>query len=90
MDTSTDYLITTIDNPYNPWNDFDLWYDYDERMGYHTCSYLARVDDESDALSDEENSIEYNRAIDAMIKYDPFGIYAKIKKDDPTPMASTK
>lgn len=32
MASTKDYLLTTIDNPYNPWTNWDQWYDYDQRM----------------------------------------------------------
>ena len=35
--------ITTADNPYDPIDDWDNWYAYDQLMGYGTCEYLARV-----------------------------------------------
>ena len=86
MASTNDYLLTTIDNPYNPWTNWDQWYDYDQRMGYCTCSYLARVMSVADAMTDVELDREYEFAMDEIIKYDVIGRYAKIKKNDPTPM----
>ena len=54
MANTKDYLLTTIDNPYNPWTNWDQWYDYDQRMGYCTCSYLARIMSVTDAMTDVE------------------------------------
>lgn len=62
--------VTTKDNPYDPFEQFDQWLLYDNEKGYGTCSYLARIAQTSDALSDEENDEEIERAIDEMIKYD--------------------
>jgi len=70
--------ITTIDNPYDPFNEFDAWYRFDEGKGYHSCSYLARIARTSDQLSPAENDEEVERAIDDIIKYDPLGIYKKV------------
>lgn len=89
MASSKDYLLTTIDNPYNPWTNWDQWYDYDQRMGYCTCSYMARLMSTSDAMSDEECDREYEFAMNEITKYDVLGLYAKIKKNDQTPMGST-
>ena len=36
-------MITTIDNPYNPFTQFDEWYAFDEGKGYCTSGYLARI-----------------------------------------------
>lgn len=52
---------------------------FDEEKGYHSTSYLGRIARTSDQLSDEENRIEVERAIDEIIKYDFRGIYKKVK-----------
>ena len=40
--------ITTTDNPFDPATNWDAWWAYDERMGYHTCEYVARATQTSD------------------------------------------
>ena len=72
--------ITTVDNPYNPFEQFDKWFLFDEEKGYHTTSYLGRIARTSDQLSDEENAKEVERAIDEIIKNDFLNIYKKVKK----------
>ncbi len=71
--------ITTFDNPYNPFEQFEKWYNYDQDKGYCSCSYLSRIARTSDALSEEENDQEIERAIDDIIKYDFMNIYRKVK-----------
>lgn len=75
------YALTTLDNPFDPIDDFDNWYLFDERKGYHSCSYLARIAKDSDALTDEENAKEIEKAIDEIIKYDFRNIYKKVSKE---------
>lgn len=75
-----EYAITTTDNPYDPFDQFDDWYNYDELKGYHSCSYLSRIARTSDQLTDKENAEEIGRAIDEIIKYDPLNLYKKVKK----------
>lgn len=70
--------ITTIDNPYDPQEDFSNWFLFDVNKGYNTCALLSRISKTSDQLSDEENEIENERAIDEIIKYDFQNIYKKI------------
>ena len=72
--------LTTIDNPYDPIDDFTSWFLFDEEKGYHTCSYLGRIARTSTALSDDENDNEVERAIDEIIKYDFQHIYKKIER----------
>lgn len=76
----TQFALTTIDNPYDPFDDFDSWFLFDEEMGYHSTSYLGRIARTSDELSDEENNQEVERAIDEILKYDFQNIYKKVKK----------
>ena len=75
-------MLSTIDNPFDPFNDFDSWFRYDCDKGYNSCSYLDRIARTSDQLSDEENDSEIERAIDEIIKYDFMNVYIKVKRDD--------
>jgi hypothetical protein len=75
-------MLTTFDNPYDPFEQFDSWYMFDQDKGYNTCSYLARIARNSDQLSEEENDLEIERAIDEIIKYDFRNIYKKVTRQD--------
>ena len=71
--------LTTIDNPFDPFTEFDSWYRFDTDKGYNSCSYLDRIARTSDQLTDQENEEEIERAIDEIIKYDFMNIYKKVK-----------
>ena len=71
-------MLTTYDNPYDPFEQFDQWYMFDMDHGYSSCCYLARVVQTCEAFSEEENDREQERAIDEIIKYDPINIYKKV------------
>ena len=73
-------MLTTVDNPYNPFDQWEKWLMYDNDTGYNSCAYLARIAHTSDELSDSENEDEINRAIDEIIRYDPFNLYRKVTK----------
>lgn len=77
---ATKCALTTVDNPYNPFEQFTSWYLFDEEKGYHSSAYLGRVARTSDSLSEEENDLEVERAIDEIIKYDFRNIYKKVKQ----------
>lgn len=72
------YALTTVDNPFNPFEQFTSWFLFDEEKGYHSSAYLGRIARTSDQLSDEENNQEIERAIDEIIKYDFTNIYRKV------------
>lgn len=69
--------LTTFDNPYDPFQQFDQWFLFDEEKGYHTCAYLGRIARISEQMSDDENAAEIERAIDEIIKFDFRNIYKK-------------
>jgi hypothetical protein len=74
-------MLTTLDNPYDPFKQFDEWYAFDESMGYHTCSYVARIAKTSDELSEEDESLAIEQAIDEIISLNVLGIYKKVSID---------
>ena len=82
MIMSRKVFLTTSDNPFNPFNNFDAWFNFDVQQGYNSCQYLARVANTSDSLTDSENSLIIEKAIDEIISLDPFNIFKKIVIDD--------
>lgn len=56
-------MLTTHDNPYDPFTQYEAWYHFDEGKGYHSCAYLARIARTSDRLSEEENDQEIERLL---------------------------
>ena len=80
------YAITTKDNPYNPFKDFDNWYAYDMNQSLHpeyvnSCALLARVSNCADSLSDAENNLMTFKAIQTIIKNDPLDVYRMVQED---------
>lgn len=75
-----DYMLTTIDNPYDPHTQWDEWYAYDEAAGYHTSGLLARIAFTSHELSETDQNLAISDAIDDIIKDNPLGIYTKAYK----------
>ena len=73
-------MLTTIDNPFNPFDDFTSWFMYDVEKGYNTCSYLARIAKTSEQFTEKENDEEIERAIDEIILHDFMNIYVKLKR----------
>ena len=54
MSETKETMVTTIDNPWNPFTNWDEWYAYDEWHGYHTCSLVDRLmPNTNDAISEK-------------------------------------
>ena len=77
----TKCMLTTIDNPFNPFEQFNEWFMFDVEKGYNSCGYLSRIARTSDQLTDEENDEEIERAIDEIIQYDFLNIYKKVTEN---------
>lgn len=73
-----EHMLTTIDNPYNPFTEFDEWYSYDELKGYHTTALLARIVVTSYEISTPDQSKAIEDAIDLIVKENVLGLYKKI------------
>jgi len=74
--------ITTIDNPFNPFDDSVSWYMFDIEKGYYTSSKLARLTETTDDMTEKEENEEIERAIDRLIEIDPLDIYKKVIRED--------
>lgn len=75
----TEYRLTTKDNPFNPFTQFDKWFLFDVEKGYNTCGYLARILNK-EGSSDDNSAQEIEDAIDEIIRNDFMNIYLKVKK----------
>ncbi|MBP5597944.1 MAG: hypothetical protein J6Y02_21430 [Pseudobutyrivibrio sp.] len=72
--------LTTIDNPYDPFTEFQSWYLFDVVKGYNTSQYLGRISKTTPSMTDEEEASEIERAIDEILDNDFLGIYKKVVK----------
>jgi hypothetical protein len=62
-----EHMLTTVDNPFNPWTQFDEWRVFDESHGYYTLELLGRVVVTSDELSETQQSQAIEDAIDEIV-----------------------
>ena len=86
MANSKDVALTTIDNPYSPFSNYDSWYNYDTEKGYDCCGYIARVMElnniQTSYLNEEEENEKINEVINRIVNDDPTGMYMKVEKLD--------
>lgn len=72
-----EHMLTTVDNPFNPVEQFDEWNAWDQREGYNTLAYLARVTVTSDELSPADQSAAIEQAMDDVVALNG-GLYTKV------------
>lgn len=77
---TTEYMLTTVDNPFDPFTQFDEWLTWDVNHGYNTASYLDRIAKVSDELSDVDQELAINQAIDEIVELNPNGMYRKVSQ----------
>lgn len=77
---TNDCKLTTVDNPFDPFEQFTSWFLFDVEKGYNSCSYLARIAHITDDMSQSEVDAEVERAIDEIVKYDFTNMYKKVTR----------
>lgn len=81
MDEPTEYMLTTVDNPYNPFTDFNAWLAFDIRMGYHTSSLLGRIAMLPDDLPESYQLMMIQNAIDEIVRENVSGMWRKVSRE---------
>lgn len=75
-------MLTTVDNPFNPFNQFDEWYAFDTQNNYHSSALLARIVKTSDELSDVDQDLAIEAAIDEIVRENVSGMHRKLALGD--------
>lgn len=78
-------LLSTSDNPWNPWLNWDEWDAWDRMAGYHTLAYLARIMVSSNEISDADQDLAYDQAVEDILRLNITGMYIVV----PQPEAKT-
>ena len=76
-------MLTTVDNPHDPFDDYDSWYQWDSRYWYHTPEFLARIAKISVETSDPDQAKAIEDAIDEIVKENVTGMYRKVTRELP-------
>lgn len=78
MATTDEHMLSTVDNPYNPFTDFSDWYRWDMNAGYNTLDLLGRVIITSDELSDADRSLAIEQAINEITTENVSGMHIAV------------
>lgn len=79
---TTKYMLTTFDNPYSPFTQFDEWFQWDVAAGYHTASFLATVAIYSPELSEVDQEQAIQDAIDEIVRENVSGMHKKVSEEN--------
>lgn len=74
-------MLSTIDNPYSPFDDYKAWYAWDTRAGYYSTEFLGRLTHLSNELSEADYNLAVEQAIDEIIEENVLGLYIKVIKE---------
>jgi hypothetical protein len=77
-----EYMLTTFDNPFDPFTQWDEWFAWDTTAGYNTSGLLARISYLSDEISDVDQFWAIQNAIDEIVRENVSGMHRKIKRGE--------
>ena len=80
MEETQQFRLTTFDNPFDPFEEFEEWFRFDIEKGYNTCSVLGRIANIGDDFTEKETEEAINKAIDQIILNDFMNIYKKVQR----------
>jgi hypothetical protein len=84
-----EYMLTTVDNPFDPFTQFDEWYVWDQGAGYCTPGLLARLAFTSDEISEVDQDLAVQQAIDEIVQENVSGVHKKVKRGEVTGSSSS-
>lgn len=73
-------LLTTLDNPYDPFTQNESWSLFDLQHGYASNQWLAKYTYASQKMEEEDFRQEVSDGIDRFLAINPFGIHYKLFK----------
>lgn len=74
----TEHMLTTVDNPFNPFTQFNEWNAYDQALGYHSLALLGRIVITSDELSEADQTLATERAIEEIVRENVSGMHRRV------------
>lgn len=74
-------MLSLASNPHNPFEEYELWLNFDHNEGFDTAGLLARALSTSSSLSEFEQEEDVENAIDSIIANPSFkGLYKKVRR----------
>ena len=73
-----EHMLTTVDNPFSPFTEYEAWFSFDRAAGYDTPGLLARIIKTSDDLSQAEQDQAIEDAINEIVEHNALGLHRKV------------
>lgn len=74
-------MLTTVDNPFDPFTQWDDWKAWDESKGYFTCQLLDREVRLSPNLTDAEETEAILAGIKNILKHNLSGMHKAVENE---------
>lgn len=75
------FMLTTIDNPFNPFVDYASWLSFDKENHYDSAERVMRIAELEEGMTEVEEQKEIERAINEVIKHDFLHIYTSVSQE---------
>lgn len=76
------HMLSTSDNPWNPWTDFKEWHAFDLRAGHNTLAYLARITVSAHELSEADQDLAVELAIEEIVRLNINGMFIAVPEPE--------
>lgn len=74
-------MLSLASNPYDPFEEYELWKAFDTHEGFDTNGFLARLVSTSDDLSEADQELAVEQAIESVLSNTSFnGLYKKVER----------
>jgi hypothetical protein len=78
------HMLTTVDNPFSPFTQFNEWFAFDTVKGYNTSGLLARLVITSDEISEADQNVAIETAMEEIVRENVSGMHRMVVADDYT------
>lgn len=70
--------LTTVDNPYDPFTEWNEWFAWDFNAKYHSPSLLARLLITSSDLSEADQRLDLENVVNKIVIENWYGVHRKL------------
>lgn len=73
--------ITSKENPFDFFNDYNAWSNWESSHASYPMEWVARIESDYEVKFPDDEELNYERAIDDVVRLDPFQRYIKVTKE---------